>query len=309
MRTFALVAAAFVLAAPALAQSTRPDGGGKGDGQPTSPAAKSSKVNLRPKWKKGQEVRFKLSLESSSTDSAQGSAPQTQSMAQELGLVLRCKETDAEAGSQLELVYESMKARIRSPLMNVDFDSSKPAKADDPADTALRSVVGLTLPVRMDKDGNITSVGSGEGGESAVGALVGQFTGADVIKGLFGPIFMARKGAGEAAVGESWTTEDTIDGAAGTIRLTMTHTLDSHAGGRANISMKGKATLTAAGAGGPQAAIRDSAITGKTVWDTEAGMLSTMESRQRLTVETRATKDAAGTTTTQDMKVNVVRVK
>jgi hypothetical protein len=127
-----------------------------------------------------------------------------------------------------------------------------------------------------------------------------------VIKSLFGPIMTARKGAGEASVGESWTTEDVIEGSAGTIRLTLTHTLDSHTAGKANISMKGKATLTPTG-GGVRASIRNSSISGKTVWDTEAGMLHSQESRQRLEVETSANRQTSSST--QEMNVRVTRVK
>lgn len=286
-----LVLLVALFAVPAPAQVDRP----------------AAKVNLRPVWKKGQEVRFRVQLDSSLSDSA--AQDQNQSTRQDIGILLRCNDVNPEAGPSLELVYESLRITGKSPVGNINFDSTKPAKPDDPFDAILRSIVGLTLPVAMDKDGNITSVGGAESGLG--GALAGQFSGADTIKGLFGPIFSTKKTSGEAAVGESWTNDDTIQGSAGAMRLVTTNTLESHANGKAVISMKGKVTLapSSGGSGGgaaPQASIRNSDISGRAVWDTEAGMLSSIDSRQRIEVQTQA--DGKTSTSMQDMTLKVTRL-
>jgi hypothetical protein len=295
-RTAALCLASAILLGPAF---TPPPAVAAPSDQPAA-----SKVNLRPTFKKGQEVRFRVMIESSS-DAAAG---EKQTQAQEIGLLLRCTASDPESGTTLDLVYESLRMEVKSPLVNVSFDSKRPPSNDDAVGSLLRSIVGLTLPVTMDKDGNITAVGSGAGA-GGLGGLSEQFTGADMVKSMFGPIMTTRKSAGEARVGESWSTQDTIDAPAGQINLTFTHTLDSHQGGKANISMKGKATLqpSPGGAAASKARIRDSSITGKTVWDTEAGMLHSLDSRQRLEVETMTEGQAS--VTTQDMTVKVSRVK
>lgn len=264
---------------------------------------RSGKVNLRPRFEKGQELRYTMVIESSTSDSQAGDP---QSSSQEIGLLLRCTKADTEAGYTLDLVYESLKMKVRSPLATIEFDSTKPAKADDPADAALRTIVGLTLPVTMDKDGNISAVGSGDG---AMGALVGQFSGGDMIKGMFGPIMTGRKGTGEASVGESWTNDDIIDGPAGQMKISLTHTLDSHSGGKATIPMRGRVTLSpSSGAGATgKVAIRDSTISGKTVWDTSLGQLLSLESRQRVVVDT--SHEGQTSSQTQEMNVRVTKRK
>lgn len=267
---------------------------------------RSGKVNLRPRFEKGQELRYTMVIESSTADSQAGDP---QSSSQEIGLLLRCTKADTEAGYTLDLVYESLRMKVRSPLATIEFDSTRPAKADDPADAALRTIVGLTLPVTMDKDGNISAVGSGDGAVGAVGALVGQFSGGDMIKGMFGPIMTGRKSTGEASVGESWTNDDTIDGPPGQMKISLTHTLDSHSGGKATIPMRGKVTLSpSSGAGTPgKVAIRDSTISGKTVWDTSLGQLVSLESRQRVVVDT--SHEGQTSSQTQEMNVRVTKRK
>jgi len=270
-----------------------------------SPARSGSpKVDLRPKFTKGQEVRYSIKLDSRDTGSESGK----QSSDQEFVILLRCTDTDPESGASLDLVYERVRMKVNNGLMNIDFDSSKPAKDEDPIDAALRSLVGLTLPVKMDPDGNITSVGGGLG--ELAGAMGGEFSGADVVKNIFGPITTDKKSPGKAAVGETWTTEDTMGGGMGQMRITMNHTLASHSGGKAIINTSGKVTMEPSNAGGgkaPQVRISDSTITGKTTWDTELGMLRDMDSRQKFTVQTRQGGGPASTTT-QEMNVQVKRI-
>src|SRR5262245_6829431 len=265
------------------------------------------KVDLRPKFKQGQQTRFKMTLDTSGKQTG-GSEADDLSSKQEIGLLLKVKDTSADGGANLELVYESIKMKMNSGLMNIDFDSSKPAKADDPMDAVLRPIVGLTLNVKMDKDGNITSVDSGGAGAGPAAQVMQQFTGADVIKNMFGPIMTARKGSGEAAVGESWTNEDVIDGAMAKLKITTTNTLKSHTGGKALIDIRGKISAEPSASGGntPQVKINDSSITGQATWDTEAGMLAKMQSQQKLSIERLA--EGQKTSTQQTMNLTVERV-
>ncbi|MCE7973769.1 MAG: hypothetical protein DYG92_05485 [Leptolyngbya sp. PLA1] len=265
---------------------------------------RGAKVNLRPRFEKGQELRYTMIIESSTVDSQAG---EPQSSSQEIGLLLRCTKSDPESGYTLDLVYESLKMKVRSPLATIEFDSTRPAKADDPADAALRTIVGLTLPVTMDKDGNISSVGAGDAVGGAMSALVGQFSGGDMIRGMFGPIMTGRKGTGEASVGESWTNDDVIDGPAGQMKISLTHTLDSHSGGKATIPMRGKVTLSPSSGATGKVAIRDSSISGKTVWDTGLGQLVSLESRQRVVVDSN--HESQTSSQTQEMNVRVTRRK
>src|SRR4051812_14423602 len=267
------------------------------------PATKAGpKVDLRPKFKVGQETRFKLDLDSNGNQ-ATPAAGEGQPVKQTIGatILFKCRDTNPETGSTLEVVYETLKLKAQSPLANIDFDSSKPGNPDDPMDAAIRSIIGTKLNVKMDKDGNITSVDGGGGG------MTEQFTGADLMKNMFGPMFTTKKGTGQAAVGEKWTNEDTMDAGMGTVRITTTNTLKSVSGGMASIDIKGAFSLDPSSMG-KGVAIRDSSMTGEAKWDTEAGMLDSMQMKQKLSVEQKQ-GNAAPTRTTQDMNMHVLRLQ
>jgi hypothetical protein len=276
--------------------------------QDTPPAQANKKsVDLRPKFRKGQDVRFKMTMRSSGLAEISPLAGQEGGVGdgeQEMVIRLSPKEVNAETGTTLDLVYESLKVKMGE----IEFDSSKPVAPDDPSDGILRSIVGLTLKVTMDKDGNISGVTGGGDGDGISAMLMQQFTGADVIKGLFGPVSTMKKTAGRASVGESWTTNDSLGGMLGTMRLSMTHTLESATGGKAIIKTKGRVVLDGSEGSALGISIKDSVISGNTEWDIEAGMLTRMTQDNKIVVQTN---DENGKPSSQNhsMKVDVVRLK
>jgi Family of unknown function (DUF6263) len=270
------------------------------------PAAKpAGKVDLRPKFKVGQETRFKIDMDTNGNQSTPG-AGEGQPMKQTVGatILFKCRDTNPETGSTLEVVYETLKLKMQSPLASIEFDSSKPANPDDPMDGMIRSIVGTKLNVKMDKDGNITSVDGGGGGAGGMGD---QFAGADLMKNMFGPVFTTKKGSGQAAVGEKWTNEDTMEAGNGTVRITTTNTLKSVSGGMATIDIKGAFSLDPSSSG-KGITIRDSSLTGEAKWDTEAGMLDSMQMKQKVSVEQKQGNEAP-TRTGQDVNMRVQRLQ
>jgi hypothetical protein len=251
-----------------------------------------------------------------SGDAGEGPGEQSMSTNQEIGLLMRVKDVNPETGAMLDLVYESLKFNMDSPMMGrVEFDSSKPATGGDAAmaEMMLRPMVGLTLSVKTDKDGNITEVKTPDGVGGVGGEMLRQFTGADVVKNMFGPIVSLRRGTGQAAVGEMWTNQDAIESPMGTMKVTTNNTLSSHSGGRATIDINGGVSLTQ-GTGGasaipglvPKATIKESSIKGQAIWDTAKGMLRSVKSEQKITIEA----DIGGqkTVSKQVMKMDVARV-
>jgi hypothetical protein len=254
------------------------------------------RIDLRPRFKVGQEIHFKMSMTSSGKQTAPAATPgekpteSAQSMSQEIGLTLKVKETNKETGSTLDLVYDSFKINMKTPDgQDVTFDSNA-KKSDDPMADILGPLIGLTLTLKMDKDGNITTVNSG-GGAGDISSLLGgasglsSFTGADVVKNLFGPVMTTRKGAGEARVGESWTNEDLIDAPYGKMKLSTTQTLSSVRGGIATIDLKGRFDLMPSSSTSPIPGIKDSSYYGKTLWNTELGILDEMTMKQHIAVD------------------------
>ncbi|NUQ67696.1 MAG: hypothetical protein HUU18_05395 [Phycisphaerales bacterium] len=246
------------------------------------------KINLRPKFTKGQEIRYTMRLDASTKLAGEAAPGDGQRIEQDIGLLLRVRDVSPETGASVDLVYESLKFKLTQGDTVMDFDSTKPARKDEPADAMLRPIVGLTLELKIDKDGNITSVSGGEKLAAGPGAmLANNFTGADVIRSLMGRVMTLRRGTGEASVGESWTDEDVIASMMGDMKITTTTTLKSMNGATATLGLRGVFGLSPTGGttGLPSISVKDSTYTGEAQWNTETGTLQSMTTRQTIAVE------------------------
>jgi len=188
-------------------------------------------------------------------------------------------------------------------------------------------LVGLTLRVEMDANGNISELKSGGGGGGGEGkgemgdvsglisslgggSMGGGLGSGDLVNSLLGPVTSSRAGTGEARVGDSWTNEDLVDGAGGKMKLTTVHTLQSHRDGVATLDQKGRFDLqpvsagAGSGVGSGVPTIRESMFSGRTVWSTREGMLDSMTFKQKLVIET-----GREGTSFNEMDVRVVRRK
>lgn len=296
-RVCVLVMVAGVLGAPSWLGGAGVASARQGD----KPAAASGQVDLRPKFKRGQEVRFEMLLDISSSQAAGDMGDLKVSTKQELGLALKVKDVTADGRATIDLVYESLKLTTDSTLAKMSFDSSQPAEKDDETGALLRPVVGLTLSLETDEVGNITSVAAPSG--SGASPMLRQFTGADVVKGLFGPIVRINSGSGVASVGDTWTNESVMQGGLGAMKLRNNYTLRSCSPPRATLDISGSVSLDASAAG--LATVRDGTIKGSATWNTEQGMLESMEMTQKLKVDTKLGEQTMATT--QDMTVRVRR--
>lgn len=274
-------------------------------------------INLRPKFDVGKPQRFRIDLTTRGKDVAPSSpgtpsTPVDTSMSQEIEISLVAREVDPERGSTLDLIYESMKISMKTPDgQQITIDTASKDK-NDPLAGLLAPLAGLKVGIQMDKDGNITTMDAGAGGAMSVdpAALLGggggngpSINAADVVRNLLGPVTTTAKSPGQASVGESWTTQDTINAAWGRMQLSTTHTLSSHRGNVATIDTRGKFDLLPSSSTSPAPAIRDSLYTGRTSWNTQARMIDEMTLKQRLVIN----KGTAGTST-QEMDVKVKRL-
>lgn len=311
MRTLPLVGLVAVALIPhAIAQPPR-----DGNPSPRQLGRTDSSIDLRPRFEVGKPQRFRLTLTSRGKDvtPAAPGTPSTStdtSMSQEIELSLVAREVDPQKGAKLDLVYDSMKLSMKTPDgEQVTLDTASKDR-NDPLSELLAPLAGLKVAIDMDKDGNITSMDAGAPMDPA--ALLGTAGGggggpsinaADLVRNLLGPVNTSAKSPGQASVGESWTTQDSIDAAWGHMRLSTTHTLSSHRGNVATIDTRGIFALSPTSSTSPAPTIRDSAYTGRTSWNTDAHMLDEMTLKQRLVVD----KGTAGTST-QEMDVKVKRL-
>ena len=342
----ALVLSAGLFVAPvALAQvgapSSRPSAAEPGAGRT---------VDLRPKFRKGQEIRLQAQMNSreivsgaKATPAARppqpgarpaspsrtpgGARPGTPSttppgsvpppalepsaFSQEMGLLLRVTSADPEKGATADLVFESFKLKGTTAVGDVDFDSTKKSTTpDDAIAEALRGVVGTTLEVVFDRDGNITSAqakrSANPEGDDLSGMLAGAFTGGDLIKSLVGPITSGKPGSPTVRVGEKWSEQSRMGAGGGEWTIDVTKTLSSVRGNIATIEMRGDMHLDNASPGGAALGVSAQApYTGTCEWDIERGFLKRLDSTLRV-------KSAAPTADipeqTHESRVTITRV-
>jgi len=273
-----------------------------------SAIAQPAKVDLRPKFVKGQELRYRMTTHSAGTTSMPGlddpladpaakkpapvqpaaskPADPDQEMMQAVDVRFRVVQTAPEGGATVEMVFDAIKLNSKGPLGDTAFDSSKPAPkgGDDDGAAALRKVVGTTLTLRIDRDGNITEIKGGEsllpGGLGDAASLV---SGAGVQQ-TWGPIFTGRKGSGEAAVGEKWTTTDSLNlSPIGAFTITTESVLASARAGSAEVGFKGRIEPSRESSRqGEGIQIRSASHAGKYVWDTAVGALRSLTMKQTM---------------------------
>lgn len=182
MRLIWLMAVLALSGVPALAQS----GGSGGVGvqpQPRDPAPKSdTRIDLRPKFERGQQIKFKLEVSNTSqqpavdidvlddpdskpppgkttsrpgsparpakpaTPAAPGKTSQdkleTNKSKMEFGLLMMVKEVDSQGTATVDMTFTTIKAWLDGPLGKEEFDSTKPRPKKKPDDI---DVIGTVM--------------------------------------------------------------------------------------------------------------------------------------------------------------------
>ncbi len=94
----------------------------------TTPAA-PGQVDLRPKFKTGQQTRYSFDQTAKNTiktDDPDDAAAQEQLQTEHITLLLKVVES-GDAGSTIQVVYESIKVRLMTDDGPAEYDSTKPA--------------------------------------------------------------------------------------------------------------------------------------------------------------------------------------
>ncbi len=119
----AAVAGAFLIGlAPAAAEPP-----------PARPGA-APRVDLRPKFRPGQQIRYTMVLNSQNQTAAPDlpELEQKQKLKEEIGLVMKVVESSAD-GATVQLVYETMKVSLDSGDVKAEYDSTRPQTAPKPS--------------------------------------------------------------------------------------------------------------------------------------------------------------------------------
>jgi hypothetical protein len=300
---------AALLASPTIAQSTpRP----KDRSQRPSPTG--ALIDLRPRFTVGQEVRLNMDIATKRSGTAPTPSPDPDGLDLKgdgdgdlsvgMTLSLRCTAADPQEGYTLSMKIDTFRI---SGTMNgepMNWDSKKQGQ-DEALDAALGGITGVTIPVTMDKNGNISEVGGGLAGIG--GAMGGKLGGGDLFKSLFGPLTSRSSNTGEARVGDKWSNDDTMQAGLGTVKVRTDNTLKSANSSMAVIATKGTFSLD------PQTSqqgirLREGKLEGETKWNTADHMIESMNMKQKVVLEKRDPKGPTQTSTqTMDVKVSRVR--
>jgi hypothetical protein len=332
-----LIAGALLTPVAVLAQSSKPSGPPVTDPFKNPPpeekkkdrpvdredrtADREEKVDLRPRFEKGQVIRFRMEMDQNNKTliPAVDEKPSLSTSRQELGLVFKVKEAH-DAGSIVELTFSRVKLTKKTDEDTEEFDSSQPPAKDNPQlGPSLRALTKTTFTIHLDKDGNVTRIDGGDDlmALDAFGVPPGAFNpgsgtapqpgvGGGAFKQALGEIFRIKNGPGLVSVGEEWTNADSMDtGLLGGFKITSKHKLRSHNGGEAKVSVIGSIEANSESPGILSIIkIRDSSFVGDYLWNTREGMLRRMNMHQHVVLETSS---AGGITLTSDMKTTVTR--
>jgi len=276
--------------------------------------------DLRPKFRMGQDRRVRLSLDSKETkpdltaeldparkpNDPKAAASDEMKTKQDFVLVFKPVKVSEDGTSEVSIVFEQIRSHVEGPGVDDTFDSSKPApakpKATKPADPlgglgepptleeTLRPLVGETISIVFDRDGNVTDV---RGGQKFVRALnpmapeeMLQMGGDEKMRDLFKSI-VSTEGKRYAKPGESWSTHTSLDlFPIGGSRLRTDYKLSNVQGAKGKITFQGNLVPTkdaSPGAGGLK--LSKVEYGGTTDWDQEDGFARSMQSSQALDAE------------------------
>ncbi|MBX3390324.1 MAG: hypothetical protein KF691_12820 [Phycisphaeraceae bacterium] len=297
--------------APEKPAADKPSGDSPSD-QKKEDEIPTGAFDLRPKFQFGQNRRIRLSLDSRETkpDPAaliDNKAPQEDEMKTQQDFVLVFKPTKPreDGNSQVDIVIESIRSHVEGPGVNDSFDSKAPAKKpalkkkSDPLnglgepptlEETLRPLVGETLTVLFDPDGNVLQV---RGGEKFVRALnpmapeeMMQIGGDQKLRELFKSI-VSTPGKRYAKRGERWSSDTSLDlFPIGGSRLHTDYQLTKVQGSRGRIEFDGQlvpASDPSPGSGGLK--LSKAEYSGFTDWDQEDGFLRSSQANQKLDAE------------------------
>ncbi|MBX3378098.1 MAG: hypothetical protein KF678_13975 [Phycisphaeraceae bacterium] len=289
--------------------------------RPQDRARQEGRIDLRPRFEKGQSIKLKMEVVNAATqpaiailddpsDEPQRPSPQkkpankpgtrpgsnpnakpdleTTKSKVEFGIVMNVKDVTAAGEATVDMTFQTVKVLIDGPGFKQEFDSTRPPQPAKPGEpdimsTVLRPLVGSTFTMTIDRAGNISSVTGGEGF-----AMLGQVTpgAGGTLPQVFGPILTQKKGDGFARVGESWENADHLNsGLMGEFKMLTRHTLQSVSGKDAKLSIRGQISPASMAPGSSTFQLKDSAYSGSYTWDTARGMIRDMATRMSITVE------------------------
>jgi hypothetical protein len=253
------------------------------------------KVDLRPKWTKGDTAKYDFEFMSRWTAHAsEGDTAKKggQLYRQEGRMVRRVISVD-DTGVTLSIMMERLHMQVSSGTEVVHYDSDFGDNPDRQNDLTgpVKMCVGRPITVKLNRAGEVVSIEGNENPEydpnkpdAAQQQIPQAILGTQVIRKLWRPLYALDKKNLESRVGDKWTTTDvTVDPGLGTFELAIRNELNEFKDGVAKIESAADVSLTPAiGHGVVTATLTDSTVTGLVEWNVPKGILKTWETSQEM---------------------------
>lgn len=246
-------------------------------------------VSLRPNLTPGYEARVVMEVTRTTTERL-GMAPgggkppeRTLSGEQKIGFLMKVVRSD-ENGAVVTLRIDDIDMKARTPRGEFAWNSADPRKPSDNTNLALtssRSMLGATITLTLDKDGNIT--GSDNGGVNMPTGDLADYArlvvGSEEARARWSPILAPKKADATARVGDSWKLVEVMKNPPiGRFDTNMDLKLASADKRSARVEIAGNYTLVAF----PEGAtllfdVKESKVAGSVDWDRTTGLFKTAE--------------------------------
>lgn len=277
-------------------------------------AQASREIDLRPKFEKGQEIRYEMRTDSidesafsaglmEALDDAGArrdvSRPTRTRTLQRMGLLLRVVDVEPEVGATVEMVVESVAVTLESNDVSTTYDSKKPPKeprnsAREPSEeemeirairTAVDLMVGSKATFKIDSTGKITSLSLPSSlDQTALPAVLGSARPSDTsaqasnVGVPFNQIISHGHPTGIVRLREDWTNSDMISSIG--VALRTHHKLRSATSKAASVDIVGVLTPQS-----ENAKVLDADYEGSYTWDTEQGQLIKMDLKANVRID------------------------
>lgn len=250
-------------------------------------SANAQSENLRWNLKKGQAFSLKMNQDMMQKMQLPGLGAQEMPMTQEVDMTWSVVDSDDE-GFTVEQVITRMQMSLKSPFMNINYDSDD-ADSNDPTakqmGEAMKNVIGQKFVQKMNRRGEVVEVKLPEGLEGDAQAANNPLSG-DMLKQVTQQAALVFP-EGALSVGKSWDSsiDMNMNGMAMKTKNTYKYEGTEKVDGKELHKFSIKVDMSIEG--GPQGievSVKDQDSSGVVYFDAEEGRIVSADSKQKMTL-------------------------
>lgn len=251
-------------------------------------SADAQSKNLQWNLKKGQAFNLKMNQDMMQKMQLPGLGPQEMPMTQEVDMTWSVVDSNDE-GFTVEQVITRMQMSLKSPFMNINFDSDD-ADSNDPTSKqmgeAMKNVIGQKFVQKMNRRGEVVEVKLPEGLEGDSQASNNPLSG-DMLKQVTQQAALVFPEGG-LSVGKSWDSNVDMNMNGMAMKTKNTYKYEGTEKVDGKELHKFSISIDMSIEGGPQGievSVKDQDNGGVVYFDAEEGRIVSATSKQKMTLE------------------------